>query len=108
MTVGVSIGTPPLDGTNVDRLPAMPTCALSRQGRQPQRDCLQCRHRNGGAGTPPARADAAALEKDEFELFYQPWILCGRKIQRLRALLRWRHPDRIIDLPTIAVAEDMG
>jgi predicted signal transduction protein with EAL and GGDEF domain len=52
-----------------------------------------------------------AMERNEFELFYQPQIdLRVMKICGLEALLRWRHPERGIITPSefISVAEDRG
>ncbi len=37
----------------------------------------------------------AALEKEQFELLYQPWItFAGGKFSGCEALLRWYHPER--------------
>ncbi len=52
-----------------------------------------------------------ALERDEFELAYQPIVtLAKRQVVGVEALLRWRHPERGLVLPTefIAVAEETG
>ena len=52
-----------------------------------------------------------AMEREEFELLYQPQIDLGTmKIVGMEALLRWRHPERGLVPPSefIAVAEDRG
>ena len=52
-----------------------------------------------------------AMERNEFELFYQPQIdIRTMKISGMEALLRWRHPERGIITPSefISVAEDRG
>lgn len=52
-----------------------------------------------------------ALERSEFELYYQPEVdLPTGKIVRVEALLRWRHPSRGLLEPEtfMAVAEDSG
>ena len=52
-----------------------------------------------------------ALEREEFELFYQPKIrLTDQKIVGVECLLRWQHPERGLLLPGgfIDVAEDTG
>jgi predicted signal transduction protein with EAL and GGDEF domain len=52
-----------------------------------------------------------ALERNEFELFYQPWITFqDGNITGCEALLRWRHPERGMIRPAefIAIAEDIG
>lgn len=52
-----------------------------------------------------------ALERDEFELQYQPQVsVSRRRVVGNEALLRWRHPDHGLLNPTsfIAVAEEIG
>jgi len=52
-----------------------------------------------------------AIERDEFELFYQPQIdTRTMKITGMEALLRWRHPERGVLSPNefMNVAEDRG
>jgi diguanylate cyclase (GGDEF)-like protein/PAS domain S-box-containing protein len=53
----------------------------------------------------------AALERDEFELFYQPLVdLRDRSVRGVEALIRWNHPERGMLSPGefIAQAEEMG
>ncbi|MCP4494216.1 MAG: EAL domain-containing protein [Gammaproteobacteria bacterium] len=50
-----------------------------------------------------------ALEKQEFELYYQPqYSLCTDQMVGAEALIRWRHPERGLLLPSefLQVAED--
>jgi len=52
-----------------------------------------------------------AIERDEFELVYQPQIdVRTMKVCGMEALLRWRHPERGLIAPAefISVAEDRG
>ncbi|MHB0912981.1 MAG: sensor domain-containing protein [Armatimonadota bacterium] len=52
-----------------------------------------------------------ALERDEFVLHYQPRVqLDGREILGAEALLRWRHPDLGLLMPShfIHLAEEIG
>ncbi len=52
-----------------------------------------------------------AMERNEFEIFYQPQIdLASMRIVGMEALLRWKHPTRGIILPAefIGVAEERG
>ena len=52
-----------------------------------------------------------ALEREEFELYYQPiFSLSSGHITSCEALLRWQHPERGIMLPGtfIPIAEDTG
>jgi len=52
-----------------------------------------------------------AIERNEFELFYQPIVnLTDRKTTGFEALLRWRHPQKGLISPTeiIPIAEETG
>jgi diguanylate cyclase (GGDEF)-like protein/PAS domain S-box-containing protein len=52
-----------------------------------------------------------AVERQEFEVRYQPIVkLATRELIGVEALVRWRHPERGLVLPTefIAVAEETG
>ncbi|HYH00035.1 MAG TPA: EAL domain-containing protein [Terriglobales bacterium] len=52
-----------------------------------------------------------ALDRNEFEVFYQPIVaLQDAQIHGVEALIRWRHPERGLIGPSefISVAEDMG
>ncbi|MCB1916509.1 MAG: EAL domain-containing protein [Rhodocyclaceae bacterium] len=52
-----------------------------------------------------------ALERDEFELRYQPLVdTARRRVLGAEALLRWRHPDHGLLNPTefVTVAEEIG
>ena len=116
MTIGTSIGIAlaPQDGMNVDQLLGNADLALYRakaSGRNTscffnadiEKAALE-RHR-------VERELPIALEKDEFELFYQPWItFADGNFSGCEALLRWRHPERGIIGPGefIAIAEDIG
>jgi diguanylate cyclase (GGDEF)-like protein/PAS domain S-box-containing protein len=52
-----------------------------------------------------------AVERDQFELFYQPLVaLEGEDVVGFEALLRWRHPERglVQPLDFIGIAEETG
>jgi diguanylate cyclase (GGDEF)-like protein/PAS domain S-box-containing protein len=52
-----------------------------------------------------------AMERQEFEIFYQPQVdIRSMKIVGMEALLRWRHPERGLVTPAgfMEVAEDRG
>jgi diguanylate cyclase (GGDEF)-like protein len=78
--------------------------------------------RNAVAGfTPAMQAQAEtrmvletelrhALERGEFELFYQPKLTVDNRLVGAEALLRWRHPERGLVAPSIfvPVCEEIG
>jgi diguanylate cyclase (GGDEF)-like protein len=116
LTIGSSIGIvlAPQDGMSVDRLLRNADLALYR---------AKASGRNGfcffdsdieRAALARYRLECAlpeALENDEFELFYQPWItLRSGDISGCEALLRWRHPVLGVIGPGefVSVAEDIG
>jgi diguanylate cyclase (GGDEF)-like protein len=51
-----------------------------------------------------------ALERGEFELFYQPKLTVDNRLVGAEALLRWRHPERGLVAPSIfvPVCEEIG
>jgi diguanylate cyclase (GGDEF)-like protein/PAS domain S-box-containing protein len=68
-------------------------------------------HRDSTAQLSIAGRLRGALERDEFELHYQPIVaLSDGKMQSVEALLRWRHPDGRLLPPGdfLAVAEEVG
>jgi diguanylate cyclase (GGDEF)-like protein len=54
---------------------------------------------------------ALALERGEFELYFQPFVnVASHRVTGFEALLRWRHPERGQVSPTefIPIAEEIG
>jgi diguanylate cyclase (GGDEF)-like protein/PAS domain S-box-containing protein len=51
-----------------------------------------------------------AIDRDEFELHYQPIVTGGGRLAALEALVRWRHPTRGLVMPDafISIAEETG
>ncbi len=58
-----------------------------------------------------AVALSRAIERNEFELYYQPQIdLANRKVHGAEVLIRWHHPELGLVMPDdfISIAEDLG
>jgi diguanylate cyclase (GGDEF)-like protein/PAS domain S-box-containing protein len=51
-----------------------------------------------------------AIERGEFELYYQPQIALNGQVQCVEALIRWNHPELGLQLPEkfIPIAEETG
>ncbi len=116
LTIGISIGIAfaPQDGTNVDQLLGNADLALYRaKGRGRNTFCFFNADIERAAleRHQLERELPAALEKEQFELFYQPWItFADGNFSGCEALLRWYHPERGIISPGsfIGIAEDIG
>lgn len=98
LSASIGIAMYPTDGSDFEALARAASLALERSkalGRglysfyQPGLD-QALRRRLAGE-----RELARALERDEFELFYQPLVDAGDgRVVGCEALLRWRHPQR--------------
>jgi diguanylate cyclase (GGDEF)-like protein/PAS domain S-box-containing protein len=116
VVVGVSIGIAlaPHDGSAPDELMKKADLALYR---------VKTDGRNGYAMFDAGLARAAderhqlevdlraGLERQEFELHYQPVVeIASRRIRAMEALVRWRHPTLGLVTPDrfISLAEDTG
>jgi diguanylate cyclase (GGDEF)-like protein/PAS domain S-box-containing protein len=116
VTVGVSIGVAlaPRDGADCEQLLRAADLALYHAKAQTN---------SGWRFFEPGMSNAllrrreleadlrAALEKDEFELFYQPVLdVSSLKIRTFEALIRWRHPVRGLVTPDrfVPLCEDVG
>jgi diguanylate cyclase (GGDEF)-like protein len=116
MTIGVSIGIAlaPQDGASVDQLLGNADLALYRAKANGRNAFCFFDAEIETAARERYRLERElpqALDRGEFELFYQPWItFADDNISGCEALLRWRHPERGIIGPAefIAIAEDIG
>jgi diguanylate cyclase (GGDEF)-like protein len=116
MTIGVSIGIAlaPQDGMGVDQLLGNADLALYRAKAAGRNTFCFFSADIEKAAFERYRLERElprALERNEFELFYQPWVtFADGAFSGCEALLRWRHPERGIIAPAefIAIAEDIG
>lgn len=113
-TASIGISLYPRDGTNAEDLTRHADIAMyqvKRSGKNAFRffdPALNTHHRERIALENDLRS---ALERDEFELYYQPQVsLARRKVIGMEALLRWNHPvlGQIPPGSFIQVAEEVG
>jgi diguanylate cyclase (GGDEF)-like protein len=116
IVIGVSVGVAlaPQDGMSVDQLLGNADLALYRAKANGRNSFCFFNADIEKAALARYRLEREmpqALDRDEFELFYQPWItFADGNFSGCEALLRWRHPERGIIGPAefIAIAEDIG
>jgi diguanylate cyclase (GGDEF)-like protein len=116
IVVGTSVGIAmaPRDGADMDALLNHADLALYRAKDQ-GRNCF-CFYDAEMGRAALARGTLEmelreAIAREEFELYYQPWInMSTGRITGCEALLRWRHPTRGLLAPAtfIEVAEETG
>jgi diguanylate cyclase (GGDEF)-like protein len=114
LTASVGVASAPDHAPDVAALIATAEAAVfeaKRSGRN-----MVCWYRASGSTTSLERVRTrrelhGAIERGEFELYYQPmYHVATRAIAGVEALLRWRHPVQGVMLPErfIPVAEEFG
>jgi predicted signal transduction protein with EAL and GGDEF domain len=112
--VSIGIALAPEDGMSVDQLLGNADLALYRAKANGRNSSCFFNTDIEKAALERYRLERElprALERGEFELFYQPWItFADDNFSGCEALLRWRHPERGVIGPAefIAIAEDIG
>lgn len=114
ITASLGVATFPADGETADKLVKNADMAMYRakeQGKNQYAFCSFIMKDQMMETTKMTNALYRALERDEFELYYQPQIsnYSGKTIG-LEALIRWNHPELGLVLPDkfIPVAEQTG
>ena len=111
-SIGVSIY--PDDGEDGESLVKNADIAMYKAKEQGKGQCVFCTHaiKNKVVETVILTNELyGALERNEFELYYQPQIDCtSSKVKGVEALIRWNHPVRGLIYPDqfIPIAEQTG
>lgn len=116
VTVSASLGVTfyPRDAQNVTDLLKNADLAMYSAkdgGRNQYRHFTLSMHLQAQERRELLRELQEAVEREEFQLYYQPIVkMATRRICKAEALLRWRHPQRGVVPPAefIALAEDSG
>jgi diguanylate cyclase (GGDEF)-like protein len=114
--IGTSIGIAmaPRDGASMDELLSHADLALYRAKAEGRNTFWFYDAAMGQAALERGRLEHElrdAIAKEQFELYYQPWIsIATGRIAGCEALLRWRHPMRGLLGPQefVGVAEETG
>ncbi len=112
MTASIGIALYPADGTSLESLSKNADTAMYR-AKHDGRDCYRfftaAMQLRATRKLQLVNALRQALERDQFQVHYQPQIANGRIIGA-EALLRWQHPElgSVSPVEFIPVAEDCG
>ncbi len=114
VTTSIGIAVYPTDGNDADKLMKNADIAMYRAKQRGKNQYVFC---TPGMKTKASRTMKLtsdlyrALEKNEFELYYQPQVNCNtNEIVGLEALIRWNHPELGMVYPGefISIAEQNG
>lgn len=114
ITVSVGITLYPYDGEDVDNLLKNADTAMyhsKAEGRNNYQYYTESMNAMAFERLAMENSLRRALERNEFELYYQPQVnVDTRKIVGLEALIRWRHPElgMISPVEFIPLAEESG
>jgi len=114
VSTSIGIAVYPDNGTDVERLMRNADVAMY-QAKEAGRNCFKLYHLDMNSRSVERldmeTALRRALEREEFELYYQPKVdLVSGRPCGLEALIRWRHPTRglVSPLDFIPIAEETG
>jgi EAL domain-containing protein (putative c-di-GMP-specific phosphodiesterase class I)/GGDEF domain-containing protein len=110
----IGIALHPQDGQRADELLALAEAAAASarsEGKHPVRYCSEAMNTASLELISMESALKRAIERREFEVFYQPKVaIANEQIVGLEALVRWRHPELGLVPPVqfIPIAEETG
>lgn len=104
VTTSIGIVVYPADGADIDSLISNADTAMyaaKADGRANFKFFTETMNEAGRNQLETTRAVKLALERNEFELFYQPQVLASNRnsISGVEALIRWNHPQHGIVAP---------
>ncbi|MEO1740437.1 MAG: EAL domain-containing protein [Cyanobacteria bacterium J06629_9] len=114
MTTSIGVAVYPCDSTDLNVLLRQAEAALDCAKRQKSSYCQFYRSDMPVASDQQIKLETwlrYALERDEFEVHYQPQLsLTSGRIEGVEALIRWRHPEQgyISPVEFIPLAEETG
>lgn len=114
MTTSIGVAVYPFDSTDLNVLLRQAEAALDCAKRQKSSYCQFYRSDMPVASDQQIKLETwlrYALERDEFEVHYQPQLsLTSGRIEGVEALIRWRHPEQgyISPVEFIPLAEETG
>jgi diguanylate cyclase (GGDEF)-like protein len=114
VTASIGISVFPVDGADMDTLMKNADLALY-QAKEAGRNChsyfLPAMRERAETRLETESSLRRALEQGDFELFYQPRVsITNNQIVGAEALLRWRHPEKVLVGPSqfITLCEETG
>lgn len=113
ITASMGISVYPIDGDNPEELVKSADLAMyasKTQGKNIYTVCSDYLKKDFLLKSELTNSLYHALERDEFELYYQPKVKPDGALSGMEALIRWNHPKRGQILPDefIPIAESIG
>jgi EAL domain-containing protein (putative c-di-GMP-specific phosphodiesterase class I) len=113
ITASMGISVYPIDGDTPDELVKSADLAMyasKAQGKNSYTVCTDFLKKHFSLKNELTNSLYRALERGEFEVYYQPKVRLNGELSGMEALIRWNHPTRGQILPDefIPIAESIG